>query len=230
MRKFILFIAVLSGTGFLYLRAQNNPTGKNYIGINTVPLWENLAKKDTFSPFAVIYERLLNNNRELVVESDLYFNHQHESDAMKWALQYFRTWITAGINVGYYFTRSLKRFSFAYGAGIGYKVNAFNLRAQNYASGWEDEKQYLVWCNRHYQTQFFSFYPSCRLRFQVSSSLRIETEAKLPFQYQLNRFWGTEEYHFFDESVRKVKYLEPYSKSMKIGIIPFYAINLMFNF
>ncbi|MGB9747795.1 MAG: hypothetical protein ACPLXM_12790 [Bacteroidales bacterium] len=230
MRKFILFVAVLSGTGFLYLRAQNNPTGKNYIGINTVPLWENIAKRDTFSPFTIIYQRMLNNNRELIVETDLYFNHQHESDEAIWATQFFRTWITAGINVGYYFTRTLKRFSFAYGAGIGYKVNAFNLRSKNYASGTEGERAYLVWFNQHYQTQFFSFYPSCRIRFQLSPSLRIETEAKLPFQYRLNRFWGVEEEHFLDGSVTKGRYLEPFEKSLKIGVIPFYAINLMFNF
>jgi len=231
MRKFILFIAVLSGTGFLYLRAQNNPTGKNYIGINTVPLWENLAKKDTFSPFTIIYERILSNNKELVVESDLYFNHKHTNDGWKIEpTQFFMTWINAGVNIGYYFTRILKRFSFAFGGGVGYKVNAFNLRADNYASGMSNDKEFHVYFDQHYQTQFFSVYPSLRIRFQLSQNLRMETVAKLPVQYKLNRFWGIAEDRYLDGTIIKSKYLEPFDKSLKIGLIPICSINLMFNF
>jgi len=230
MRKLILLIVLLSGAGCLYLKAQNTPTGKNYIGFNTVPLWENLAKRDTFSPFTIIYQRMLDNNRELVVETDLYFNHQHESDEAIWATEFFRKRITTGINVGYYFLRTLKKFSFAYGAGIGYKIEAFNLRAKNYASGVEGERAYLVWFNQHHQTQFFSFYPSCRIRFQLSPNLRLETEAKLPFQYRLNRFWGVEEEHFLDGPVIKRRYLEPFNNSLKIGIVPLCAVNILLNF
>lgn len=173
---------------------------------------------------------MLNNNRELVVETDLYFNHQHESDGAIWPRQFYRTWVNSGINVAYYFVRTLKRFSFAYGAGIGYKIEDFNLRAKNYASGVEDGREYTVWFNRQYQTQFFSFYPSFLLRFQLSSNFRFETEAKLPFQYSLNRFWGVEEEHFLDGSVIKGRYPEPFNNSQKIGIIPLCAVNILLNF
>lgn len=236
MRKLILFIVLLSVAGCLYLRAQNTPAKKNYIGFNTVPLWENIAKKDTFSPFTIIYQRILNNNKELIVEADLYFNHQHESDETIRPIQFYRTWIHSGINAGYYFMRTMKRFSFSCGAGIGYKINYFNLKAENYATGLSSDadgvvREYLVWFNRHYQTMFLSLYSSCRIRFQISPNLRIETEAKLPFQYKINRFWGVVEYHYVDDgSISKNKYLEPFNKNIKIGITPLCAVNLLLNF
>lgn len=236
MKKLILFIVLLSGAGCWYLRAQDTPTGKNYIGINTVPLWENLAKRDTFSPFTIIYQRMLDNNRELVVETDLYFNHQHEGLGSIWQRHFYRTWIYSGINVGYYFIRTMKRFSFAYGAGIGYKINTFNLKAENYASGHSSDadgvvREYLVWFNKHYQTMFLSLYPLCRIGFQLSPNLRIETEAKLPLQYKINRFWGVEEDHYIDDgSIMKGTYPEELNSDLKIGIVPLYAVNLLLNF
>ncbi len=236
MRKLILFIVLLSVAGCLYLRAQNTPAKKNYIGFNTVPLWENIAKKDTFSPFTIIYQRILNNNKELIVEADLYFNHQHEGLGSIWQRHFYRTWIYSGINAGYYFIRTIKRFSFACGAGIGYKINHFSLKAENYASGLSSDadgivREYSVWFNKHYQTMFFSIYSSCRMRFQISPNLRIETEAKLPFQYKINKFWGVEEDHYIDDGkIIKGTYPEELKNDLKVGIVPFYAVNLLLNF
>lgn len=231
MRKLILFIVLLSVAGCLYLLAQNTPAKKNYIGFNTVPLWENLAKKDTFSPFTIIYERMLNKNRVLVVESDLYFNHKHTNDGWTFEpTQLYKTWINVGVNIGYYYTRVFKRFSYAYGVGAGYKVDSYNLKADNYASGIADGKEFHVYFDQHYQTMSFSFYPSLRLQIQLSENIRMETEAKLPFQYKLIRFWGIAEDRFLDGTVNKNKYLEPFDKSLKIGVIPIGSVNLMFNF